>query len=280
MISKNATSLSHAIHYCGELLKDYSFPVHTEKWQGMNIQKSPEMMTYEVLNCSFGSSMPNSIDQLTLETSPNIPWAEDHFQERVAGQPLNPGVQWANWPYAKSADRFRTEGDQQFSHTYMERMWPRFAGLTTAGFIDSSEPPDPGSSNFGIRYPYGDLNDLVNQLAHEPDTRQAYLPLWFPEDTGVKHGGRVPCTLGYHFIRRGNFLHMTYYLRSCDFSRHFRDDIYLAVRLCQWILERCKEINPQAWKSCEMGQYTMHMVSLHIFKNDYRMLFGRNHPRD
>jgi thymidylate synthase len=90
----------------------------------------------------------------------------------------------------------------------------------------------------GIRYEYGDLDDVVNLLYEHPFTRQATFPIFFPEDTGAVHGGRIPCTLHYHFLRRGDSLHLWYAIRSCDAVRHFRDDVYMATRLCQWVTER------------------------------------------
>lgn len=268
-------SFPQAIQECSNKIRDFSSLVHTEKWQGMEISSKPEMATYEVLNHSFQAMMGSEdLDFYADAIRPNLPWADDHFLERVGGQPINPGVQWANWPYNRSADRFRTEGNQQFSHTYMERFWPKFAGHTPDGRIDDLDQ-SIHTQNMGYRYRIGDLEDVAKQIAMEPQTRQAFIPLWFPEDTGVLHGGRVPCTLGYHFIRRGDHLHIVYYLRSCDFVRHFRDDVYLAVRLLLWILNRARQLNPDAWNNVRPGIYTMHMTSLHIFFNDYRALYKR-----
>src|SRR5690606_16067856 len=118
----------------------------------------------------------------------------------------------------------------------------------------------------GIRGEYGDLRTLVDKLAWEPDTRQAYIPLYFPEDTGAE--GRMPCTLGYQFIMRKNELHVYYPLRSCDFVRHWADDCYLAVRLLLWILQECRKNNPADWNDIVPGSYTMHCTSLHVFAND------------
>ena len=112
-----------------------------------------------------------------------------------------------------------------------------------------------------------DARDVVAHLAHDPQSRQAYLPIWFPEDTG-KTTVRVPCTLGYHFIQRHKFLHCTYYIRSCDAVRHMRDDIYLTVRLQLWMLEQLRLIDPD-WKLVKPGLFTMHIVSLHMFRNDF-----------
>jgi len=174
---------------------------------------------------------------------------------------MNPGKQWANWPYAKSADTFRDELGQRFTHTYMERYWPKIAGK--AGL-----DPDPMKHNQGIWYEYGDLNDVVVLLSEEPNTRQAFLPVWFPEDTGAIHGGRVPCSIGYHFIHRNGYLHVNYWLRSCDFVRHFRDDIYLTIRLNLWILDRLRELDSDFWGKVKPGYYTQHTTSMHCFKSD------------
>jgi hypothetical protein len=273
-------NFGQAIHKLQEQMKSFGQPVHTEKWQGMDISKMPEMSTFEMLNVSFQVPMSEdeSIDR-TLKNwrndiRPNTPWADDHFLERIGRQPLNPGVQWANWPYSKSADRFR-DINQQFTHTYMERIWPKFAGHTDGGLIDARFTGTNETANRGYRYRYGDLDDVVALLSREPQTRQAFLPLWFPEDTGVVHGGRVPCTLGYHFIMRGNFLHVVYWLRSCDMVRHFRDDIYLALRLTQWVLNELRKQDPITWNPIKLGMYTMHMTSFHIFVNDYRTLYGK-----
>lgn len=262
--------------------------VHTERWQGADISKRPDMVTHEVLNwhCDVPLFGEMSLDQYRLDIEPNLPWADNHFLERVGGEPLNPGVEWANWPWAASADKFR-EGGGKFNHTYMERLWPRWARQTSGGKLGTPEQsygarrlPSAGQweqtliPHLGIngRF-YGDLQDLVELLAFEPLTRQAWIPLFFPEDTGVGDGGRKPCTLGYQFIRRGDQVHIYYPLRSCDFIRHFRDDVYLAIRLLLWVIEQCKVINPEAWKDAEPGHYVMHCTSLHVFANDYREMF-------
>lgn len=248
-------------------------PVHTERWQGADISKKPEMLTHELLNARVCVELHGhmNLHHWRDHIKPNLPWADDHFAERVCGEPLNPGVQWANWPYAKSADTFREGG--QFNHTYMERLWPKYAGRTFSGNLKelSYNVKHEVNPHSGIRFTYGDLSDLVKLLAAEPLTRQAWLPLFFPEDTGIGDGGRKPCTLGYQFIMRNNRLHIYYPLRSCDFIRHMRDDCYLAVRLLIWVIEQCRQLNP-VWENVKPGLYTMHMTSLHIFENDRALL--------
>jgi thymidylate synthase len=110
---------------------------------------------------------------------------------------------------------------------------------------------------------------LVDQLANEPYTRQAYLPIFFPEDTGAVHGGRIPCTLGYHFMMRGDQLHMWYHIRSCDLHRHFRDDLYLAVRLQLWVLDALENYS-RYWTAVSPGNLYFAAYSLHLHRGDER----------
>lgn len=238
-----------------------------DQWQSRDVRNKPEMITREILFFSFKIAvMGEDLKAIAKDIGPNLPWADDHFEERVGGEPLNPGVQWANWPWGNSASSFRNLPGGKFSHTYMERFWPKFADWTQGGKLrDNDEVPQETRS--GIRSAYGDLSDVVSHLRAHPLSRQAYLPVWFPEDTGVAHGERVPCTLGYHFVMRDGFLHTRYDIRSCDIVRHFQDDVYLAIRLKLWLLSRLRELDP-AWKKVQPGFLDMNITSLHAFKND------------
>lgn len=205
-----------------------------------------------------------------------MPWAEDHFRERVCGEPINPGVEWQNWPYNKSAATFLDDRGM-FNHNYMERYWPKYAGARETPTYTAADWEDglfKGDSyrHHGIMYQYGDLGDVVQLLCSDPYTRQAYLPVWFPEDTG---GGskRAPCTIGYHFLMRDGKLDINYHIRSCDFVRHFRDDLYLTVRLLLWMLNACRLCSSD-WNDVSPGLFIMQIGSLHIFRNDYHMMYG------
>lgn len=264
--------------------------VHSDHWQGLDIRDKPEMATHEVAHVSFAVNMGamkvpstaigGTIGTLQEDIEPNLPWADDHFEERVCGMPINPGVEWKRWPYGNSAVKFLDERGM-FNHNYMERYWPKHAGHLVVPTL-TAEDWEPGSMlihdpmpiNHGIMYDYGDLNDVVTLLAGDPFTRQAYLPVWFPEDTG---GGskRAPCTIGYHFLMRQGLLDINYHIRSCDFVRHFRDDIYLTVRLLLWVLNRCRQIDSK-WDDVRPGKFVMQIGSLHLFRNDYNQLgWGR-----
>ena len=224
----------------------------------------------ELLHVVFEWPMPERPINLGIETGARLPWAEDHFLERVGGEPLNPSPSEAWWPFAAKKDgtniAHKSEGEA-FSHTYPERMWPKYANGGQE--LTDSLKYDYGPHR-GIRFEYGDLNDVVNQLSKSPNTRQAYLPIWFPEDTGAVHGKRVPCTLGYHFIIRDGILDISYFMRSTDLLRHFQDDVYLAVRLAQWTVEALREDHPH--RPLRVGKLIFHTANLHIFDSDVDML--------
>lgn len=249
-----------AIKHVIDEFRSSGSPVTSLNWQSM--ERNQDM--YEAQRVSFSCNMPDDLDILRAHIKPNLPWADDHFwKERVGGEPLNPGSEYKNWPYYKynpSNDKFRT--DEKFSHTYMERIWPKHAGE----YLGSN-------GNYGLRYRYGDLADLLKLLQKDPHTRQAFLPIWFPEDTGAVSNQRVPCTLGYLFTRRNKTFNITYYIRSCDFLRHFRDDVYMAVLLALWVLDRLKSLSdPKDWPSVQPGIFTMHIESLHVFLPEYKLL--------
>lgn len=257
--------------------------VHSKNWQGVDISTKNEMAMHELRDVSFKVPYDNPIphvpppERWAEQVIPNLPWCDNHFAERVSGQPMNPGTEWANWPWGNNASKF-LEPNGQFNHNYMERYWPKFAGGVT---VPTGTAEDYSAAiqelpltiyNKGIRYRYGDLNDVVSLLVKDPNTRQAYLPIFFPEDTGGMNG-RVPCTLGYLFMMREGKLHITYYIRSCDYVRHMRDDVYLTLLLQLWVLNECRKRNRQ-WNAVEIGDFQMSIGSLHMFRNDYVQRYG------
>lgn len=234
--------------------------VEVGEWQSQDVSEKPHMVSRELRHETFRLPIAFSVAGLQHDIKPNLPWAEDHFQERVNGEPLNPPPSEAWWPYRVNGNAEHKE-DEKFSHTYPERMWPTFAnvgGTTNLGrqiFVP----------HVGVRFEYGDLADLIRQLVKNPQTRQAYLPIWFPEDTGAVSGQRVPCTLGYHFLIRNGKAEIVYYIRSCDLLRHFTDDVYMACRLLQWVVGKLREHGINATAS----SLIMHISSLHVFRGDY-----------
>lgn len=358
------------------------------EWQSQDVSSNPAMITIERTHQTIELNVPQTMESLQGAYNPSLPWAEDHFQERVSGIPHNPPPSEAWWPYAVKgneahkesrkfeidsetwaylaamidgdgsisylkryetdkgrpriaitqkdhtfidhlgqwfpmakisarerdnvhtpdgtvrrsnaaqwyvggkadtafilehiipylvlkkeiaqaaldqvrslpkhhADKpgYQPDGPPLFSHTYPERFWPKRAGNSQ-------------HDRRGIRYSYGDLDDVVSQLVRNLFTRQAYLPVWMAEDTGAVEGQRVPCTLGYHFLVTDVTMDIIYFMRSCDAIRHLRDDAYMAARLLQWVVGKLEEHGIY----CNAGKLVMHISSLHMFAGDEFMV--------
>jgi hypothetical protein len=250
---------------------------HTGEWHNQNTSKSPMHATYEELDVRIDVSVPNTTPETQWLFDPNLPWADEHFAERVGGVPVNPAPSHERWPFAVAGNAMHVDRKNKFSHTYPERMWPKFAGSPDGKGGDLKSNP-----NRGIWFEYGDLNDLVNLLVNRRYTRQAYLPIWFPEDTGNTSNVRVPCSMGYHFMIRGNQLDCWYTMRSCDLVRHLQDDLYMAARLMHWVIDEIDErvmmavmkANPIArdlaspYPALRPGVLHTTISSLHAFRGD------------
>jgi thymidylate synthase len=264
-----------AIRFAIENLDELGSVVDSGKWQGISTKGKPDLVTREVLNLKvevnlerdawYNGSMDDYVKQLADEIRPNLPWADEHFEERVGGIPRNPDPSHTKWPWWHGQDD-DTKANGQFTHTYSERFWPKQAG--------SPVWKDDGLTRPGIRFPYGDYNDLLDLLTREPMTRQAYLPIFFPEDTGAVHGGRIPCSLGYHFLLRDLQLHCWYEIRSCDAVRHFRDDLYLASRLVAHTIERLAAAGnwEDIWNRVDPGVLYFNAHSFHVHMGDRHRL--------
>lgn len=233
-------------YICEKLLQ--ADELDTGHWQG----KENNTATRELHNVTLEIPIMPTSGIWAQFVSPNLPWAEEHFQERVSGVPYNPPPSHVRWPFAQAGNADHVDETGKFAHTYPERMWP---------------PP----TLRGIRYQYGDLDGVVSLLAKYPTTRQAYVPMFYPEDiTAALQGERVPCSLGWSFSMRRNKLHCFYPMRSNDWLRYGRDDLYLAGRLTQWMIEESRKIAGEnsVWHDVVPGMLTCFMVSLHCFEQD------------
>lgn len=263
-ISTNRDMETNFVQLARDMLQQKPFDrgeVHAQR------TTTPEMVSRELRHITQYFDVPEHASAWQEVVKPNLPWAEDHFQERVGGVPLNPPPEEANWPFAQQGNAAHKK-DEKFSHTYPERFWPKFAGS------DNPEPDPHWDINQGIRFPYGDLNDLVDVLAKNPRSRQAYLPVWFPEDLyAAAEGERVPCTLGYHFLLRpDNCLDVTYNMRSCDMMRFYRDDVYMAGRLLQWVVYQVNMTEGDQKAELSPGDLVLHIANLHTFVGDEMIL--------
>jgi len=80
------SNLSSAIKQSRKDLYDFGDSINTNNWQG--IEKPPEFL--ELLNVGFIARMPATVDEMNDQCKPMQPWADEHFEERVSGLPLNP----------------------------------------------------------------------------------------------------------------------------------------------------------------------------------------------
>jgi hypothetical protein len=118
-------SPSQSQRFLAEQLMSHSVPVQRTSWQGIEAP-SP---AFETSNALAAFDVPDSICKWQQACDPDLPWAEDHFQERVCGQPLNPPPSSAQWPWYSEEQRKRFLKGERFDHTYPERYWPKRAGV-------------------------------------------------------------------------------------------------------------------------------------------------------
>lgn len=239
-MSRSYGAFRHAMRAMAEDMILLGQDVEVETWQGEEVKGRPDFMTRELLDYRFRMRIPWTKDEADRQIKPDQPWADAHFKERVSGIPMNPGSAYRTWPWhTANPDRFLDEWGK-FEVSYMERLWSH--------------------RGEGIRYPTGSMQELLDLLQREPYTRKAYLPLFWPEDTG--RTGRTMCSLGYHFLRRHGQLHLWYDLRSCDVVRHLANDVYFAVRTLQWVLDQLN------WEVITPGHLHFTAHSLHYHKGD------------
>lgn len=252
-IKKNYRGINSTIKESIEKLFTIGKIESVSDWQGTKDFEGQKMRVLR--NVILENLWPTgSKETLMVSTNCDMPWAEDHFQERIAGHPTNPGDTYKYWPYHTNLDSDEKYKKEIFSHTYQERFWPKYVG-DIGDRVHNNEYP-----NHGIRFEYGDLNNIISLLKSNKLTRQAYLPIWFPEDTwAANNNQRVPCTIGYYFWVENNELHCNYTIRSCDIYRHFRNDVYFTGRLLQYV---AREVGILP------GVFNMFIFNLHIFTND------------
>ena len=168
-------------------------------------------------------------------------YIEEEFQERVDGLPHNPGLAWyQDEEYWKEF----LDSDGEFDYTYSERM-------------------------------YQWLSFITDMLENDPNTRRAWLAIWNRTDlVNSRQGsnyGRVPCSLGYQFMLREGRLHLHYVMRSCDFIKHFKKDVVLALKLQEYVVNHINE--HMGMQLVSMGTFTHTIFSLHAFEKDLEGVF-------
>lgn len=211
-------------------LAEMGILVKPKTMQDKVIENNEAYETMELQNYSYSllNAKSNAITRVVQ------PWADAEFEERInpAGN-INPGEAW------KLREDVWTEylHDGKMAYTYNERIMFN-----------------------------NQLNKIIKRLKEDRDSRQLWLSIWNPAIDPDKLGGvsRVPCSLGYNFQFRDGKLNMHYVMRSCDFNTHFINDVYLAIKLLEYVAKEC---------GMEVGSFTHTMFSLHVYRKDISNVF-------
>jgi len=204
--------------------------------QDKKVDQDPGYMTHELMNYAY--TIPSVVPD--YQRWPEYPYIEAEFMERTDGLSHNPG---AAWTYDERYWEEFLNDDGEFDYTYAERMYRWLP------FID------------GI-------------LSTDNYSRRAWLSIWdsskdlLHSRQGI-HYERVPCSLGYFFSYRNGKLHCHYVMRSCDFHKHFRKDVVLALKLQEFIAKAISSKEDRV----QTGTFTHTIFSLHAFAKDLEGVF-------
>lgn len=221
-------------------LAEMGILVKPKTMQDKNIEGMEEYETMELQNYSYSILDAKSEDVVGVIQ----PWADKEFEERIfnpyehldsEGNPqfINPGEAW------KEREDVWSEymHDGKLAYAYNERIWNN-----------------------------NQLTKIIERLKKDHDSRQLWLSIWNPDIDPDYLGGvsRVPCSLGYNFQYRDGKLNIHYVMRSCDFNTHFINDVYLGIKLLEYVAKET---------SLPVGSFTHTMFSLHIYKKDIQGVF-------
>ncbi|RLD01843.1 MAG: hypothetical protein DRI65_15365, partial [Chloroflexota bacterium] len=213
-------------------LWELSVEVRPKSYQNKDIEGMDDYITKEIQNYMYSLvDMPDPENLFLFEDT--RAWADEEFMERImiGARFKNPGDAWKIRP--ETWAEFLVLG--KFDYTYNER----------------------------INYERN-LDKIGRELVRNPDTRQAWLPIFHPKDVNWLGGERrIPCSLGYHFMLREGVLNLTYIQRSADLVKHFGNDVYLAWSMLDYVAHQV---------GVKRGMLTHVIFSLHSYKRDWPKL--------
>lgn len=233
-MSRIFESTKEALNEIERDIMEMGIKVHTATMQNKIIKDNDDFSTIEVQNYSF--TILDTSDKSDCIDETNYKWCVAEFLERVSGESNNPGEAWKirrdTWePFLKE--------NGTMDYTYADRY----------SFRDG-------------QYGKTQYEHVIEILKADPDSRQAILHMHFPEDVAraneFENPIRIPCTMYYQFLIRRGKLDVIYNMRSSDYDTHFRNDIWLADELRNYIAGRL-QIQP--------GLFHMNVGSLHRYKN-------------
>lgn len=240
--------------------------VKPKTYQNKNIEGNDDFVTKELICEQYCLTSLKSSEYLFAYTK-SKDWAEAEFAERISPSRVNPGEAYKLRP--EMWEQFLVNG--KFDYSYGER--------------------------FNQRVFYkGDYRRLLDaiamQLANDPDTRKAILPVYgsFSRDQGDDLGNifmaynierdidrmagfaRIPCSMYFDFLLRNGKLNICYHERSSDFVQHFGNDVYLAWKLMEYMVELINGYKKSDEDAVEVGYLYHTLDSLHAYKKDWVFL--------
>lgn len=214
-------------------LYEMGIKVRPYSYQNKIVKDDPNFETIELQGESYtivDHSDMGKMKGLTLD------WCKAEFEERINPIPINPGEAW----------KLRRD------------VWEQFLVKSDFQFIETEVFDYTYNKRMGYQIPI-----IINELKERPNTRQAvievhnnYLDL---DSMGGKK--RIPCSLNYTFLIRKRRLDIYYMQRSCDFVTHYANDVWLAIKLMQYIAKKV-EVEP--------GHFHHYIVSLHSYLKDLK----------
>ena len=211
-------------------LGEMGIRVQSSTMQDKDVHDDPDYATLELQ--AYGYTLTGyerfELGNMINYLDGNIDWAEKEFQDRIKSEYINPGE--AYLLKEKTWDPFLRDG--QFAYTYNERF---------------REQLDP----------------IIRELTLRPTSRQAIVTMYDRHQDMNNLGGkdRIPCSMYYQFYIRDEKLHLIYTMRSCDFLTHFVHDVYMAIRLQEYMAEKL---------DLPVGNFTHFMGSLHAYQKDIK----------
>ena len=228
-MSRIYANCKEAVNEIKRNIYELGIEVFPHSMQNKIVQGNDDFKTKELQNETF--TILDTSDKNMIVKIEHLPWCHTEFNERISRIENNPGQAWM---MRKSTWEQFLNKEGKMDYTYSERMKDQ-------------------------------IDLIIKELKNNQDSRQCVIDIHSSED--IKYMGgvrRIPCSLCYIFqIRKdGNgtpTLNITYNMRSCDFYTHFKNDIWLAAELKDYI---AKEVGVKS------GKLTMNIASLHIYQKD------------
>jgi len=226
-MSRIYENMREAINEIERDIVEMGITVHTQTMQNKVIKDDDNFSTLEIQNYSF------SILDMSTKIADDLDWCKAEFVERVSGKEMNPGMSWV---LRESTWKPFLNADGRMDYTYADRF------------------------RYGVEMTQ--FENVIKMLHRDPNSRQAIIHMHFPSDVekaiDMENPVRIPCSMYYQFIIRRNKLDVIYNMRSSDFDTHFKNDIWLADELRNFIAVKL---------GIEPGIYHMNVGSLHRYKN-------------